>query len=234
MEVKSPSTRSVDRIVEEQIKRWQSDRKKKYKKPIRPVITISRLPGAGSQILAQSLVNDLKLDFFDSEIVEMIAKDSKVSERIVQTLDEQDRSIVADWIQLLAKDHMWAYEYMEHLTKVVNSIGAHGHALIVGRGAGFILPTEVSLRLLLVAPLQTRIDNVMKAYNVSEKEARRRVVRTEADRKAFIRKYFDADMTDPIYYDLVINTQNLHIDVAVKIVEEAFNSRHWYNYNIRK
>ena len=234
MEVKSPSTHSVDKIVEEQIKRWQSERKKKYKKPIRPVITMSRLPGAGSQILAQSLVDDLKIDFFGSEIVERIAKNSKVSERIVQTLDEQDRSIVADWIQLLGKGHMWAYEYLEHLTKVVNSIGAHGHALIVGRGAGFILPTEVSLRLLLVAPLQTRIDNVMKAYNVSENEARRRIVRTESDRKAFIRKYFDADMTDPIHYDLVINTQNLHIDVAVKIVEEAFNSRHWYNYNIRK
>jgi len=234
MEVKSPSTYSVDRIVEEQIKRWQSERKKKYKKPIRPVITMSRLPGAGSQILAQGLVDDLKIDFFDSEIVEKIAKDSKVSERIVQTLDEQDRSIVDDWIQSLGKGHMWAYEYLEHLTKVVNSIGAHGHALIVGHGAGFILPTEVSLRLLLVAPLQTRIDNVMKAYNVSENEARRRVVRTESDRKAFIRKYFDADMTDPIHYDLVINTQNLHIDVAVKIVEEAFNSRHWYNYNIRK
>jgi len=234
MEVKSPSTHSVDKIVEEQIKRWQSERKKKYKKPIRPVITMSRLPGAGSQILAQSLVDDLKIDFFGSEIVERIAKNSKVSERIVQTLDEQDRSIVADWIQLLGKGHMWAYEYLEHLTEVVNGIGAHGHALIVGRGAGFILPTEVSLRLLLVAPLQTRIDNVMKAYNVSENEARRRVIRTESDRKAFIRKYFDADMTDPIHYDLVINTQNLHIDVAVKIIEEAFNSRHWYNYNIRK
>lgn len=234
MKVKSPSMHSVDRIVEEQIKRWQSERKKKYKKPIRPVITLSRLPGAGSQILAQSLADELKIDFFDSEIVEKIAKDSKVSEKIVQTLDEQDRSIVEDWVQLLGKNHMWAYEYLEHLTQAVNSIGAHGHALIVGRGAGFILPTEVSLRLLLVAPLQTRIDNVMKAYKVSENEAKRRVVRTESDRKAFIRKYFNADMTDPIHYDLVINTQNLHIDVAVKIVKEAFNSRHWYNYNIKK
>ena len=234
MEVTSSSTRSLDKIVEEQIKRWQVDQKKKYKKPIRPVITMSRLPGAGGRILANKLAEDLKIDLFDSAIVEEIAKNSKVSLRIVQTLDEQDRSIFDDWIQALGENHMWSYEYLEHLTRVVGGIGAHGHAIIVGRGASYILPTEVCLRVLVVAPLQTRIDNVIKAHGVSGSEAKRRILRTESDRKAFIRKYFDADMTDPMNYDLVINTQNLDIDTAVKIVTEAFSSRHWYNYNIKK
>jgi cytidylate kinase len=234
MEVTPQTKRSLDKIVEEQIKRWQVDQKKKYKKPIRPVITISRLPGAGGRILAQKLAEDLKIDLFDSAIVEEIAKNSKVSLRIVQTLDEQDRSIFDDWIQALGENHMWSYEYLEHLTRVVGGIGAHGHAIIVGRGASYILPTEVCLRVLVVAPLQTRINNVIKAYGVSESEAKRRIIRTESDRKAFIRKYFNADMTDPMNYDLVINTKNFDIDAAVKVVTEAFSSRHWYNYNIRK
>lgn len=234
MEVTPQTKRSLDKIVEEQIKRWQVDQKKKYKKPIRPVITVSRLPGAGGRSLAKKLAEDLKIDLFDSAIVEEIAKNSKVSLRIVQTLDEQDRSIFDDWIQALGENHMWSYEYLEHLTRVVGGIGAHGHAIIVGRGASYILPTEVCLRVLVVAPLQTRINNVIKAYGVSESEAKRRIIRTESDRKAFIRKYFNADMTDPMNYDLVINTKNFDIDAAVKVVTEAFSSRHWYNYNIRK
>jgi cytidylate kinase len=234
MEVTPQSKRSIDKIVEEHIKRWQIDQKKKYKKPIRPVITMSRLPGAGSQSLAGRLSEVLKIDLFDSAILEEIAKNSKVSERIVQTLDEQDRSILDDWIQALGKDHMWSYEYLAHLTQVVGGIGAHGHALIIGRGASYILPTEVSLRILVVAPLQTRISNVMKAYNVSESVAKRNVLRTESDRKAFIRKYFAADMMDPVNYDLVINTQNFDVDAAAKVIVEAFNSRHWYNYNVKK
>lgn len=234
MEVTPQTKRSLDKIVEEQIKRWQVDQKKKYKKPIRPVITISRLPGAGGRILAQKLAEDLKIDLFDSAIVEEIAKNSKVSERIIRTLDEQDRSIVDEWIQALGESHMWSYEYLEHLTKVVGSIGAHGHAIIVGRGASYILPTEVCLRVLVIAPLQTRIHNVIKSYGISESEAKRRILRTESDRKAFIRKYFDAEMTDPMNYDLVINTKNFDIDTEVKIVTEAFNSRHWYNYNMKK
>lgn len=230
----SQPKRSLDKIIEDQIGRWQVDQKKKYKKPIRPVITLSRMPGAGGSILAQRLAQDLKIDLFDQKIVEEIAKSSKVSEKVVQTLDEQDRSILDDWIRMLGEGYLWSYEYLKHLTKIVGTIGAHGHALILGRGASFILPQEVSLRVLVVAPLQTRIDNVMRGYGASSDEARRRVMRTEADRRAFIRKYFNADMTDPLNYDLVINTKNLSIDAAVKIVEESFNSREWYNYNVRR
>ncbi len=234
MEVTSQPKRSLDKIIEEQIVRWQVDQKKKYKKPIRPVITLSRVPGAGGSVLSQRLAQDLKIDLFDQKIVEEIAKSSKVSEKVVQTLDEQDRSILDDWIRMLGEGYLWSYEYLKHLTKVVGTIGAHGHALILGRGASFILPQEVSLRVLVLAPLQTRIDNVMRGYGASASEAKRRVLRTESDRRAFVRKYFNADMTDPLNYDLVINTKNLSIDAAVKIVEEAFNSREWYNYNVRK
>jgi cytidylate kinase len=234
MEFSSQSPRTLDKIVEEQIKKWQVDQKKKYKKPIRPVITLSRQPGAGGRVLARKLAEELKIDLFDSAIVEEIAKSSKVSTRIIQTLDEQDRSIFDEWIHALGESHMWSYEYLEHLVKVVGGIGTHGHAIIVGRGASYILPQEVSLRVLVVAPLHIRIDNVVKAYNVSESEAKRNVLRTEADRKAFIRKYYDADMMDPLNYDLVINTQNFNVDTAAKIVIEAFSSRHWYNYNVKK
>jgi len=129
---------------------------------------------------------------------------------------------------------MWSYQYLQHLTNVVGTIGAHGHAIIVGRGASFILPTEVCLRVLVVAPLQTRVNNVAKAYGVPESEAKRRVLRTESDRRAFIRKYFNSDMTDPLNYDLVINTKNFDLDAAAKIVTESFNSRQWYNYSVRK
>lgn len=234
METTHSTARSLEKIVEEQIKRWQVEQKKKYKKPIRPVITMSRLPGAGAQNIAKRLVEDLKIDFFDSEIVEMIAKNAQVSEKVVRTLDEQDRSIFDEWIHALGEKHLWSDEYFDQLTRVVNSIGTHGYALIMGRGASFILPKEVCLRVLVVAPLSVRIDNVMRKYNVSEAEARREVLRTEANRRAFIRKYFNAEMTEPTNYDLVINTENLQLDAAVKVIKEAYNSRQWYNYNIRK
>lgn len=226
--------RSLDRIIEEQIKRWQVDQKKKYKKPIRPVITMSRLPGAGGKQIAEALSRDLHIDFFDEEIVEEISVSASVNKRIVESLDEQDRSILNDWLSTLGQDYMSSYEYLEHLTRVVGAIGTHGHALILGRGASFILPQEVTLRVLITAPLAKRINNVQRRFNVSEAEARREVTKTESDRRAFIRKYFHADLLDPNNHDLVINTANFEADTTVKIIKEAFNSRHWYNYSVPK
>ena len=226
-------SKALDKLVEEQIKRWQSNRKRKYKKPIRPVITISRLPGCNAWEIAEQISTDLEIDFFDSEIVDKIAENAEVNRRVVETLDEQDNSIVLEWLSTLtAERYLWAYEYLDHLTKIIGTIGAHGHAVILGRGASYILPKEICLRVLVVAPLEIRIENVRKAYKVSEKVARQNIMGKESDRVAFIRRYFHADMLDPVNYDLVFNMGMCEQDTVVEMVKIAYNTRKWYKYSI--
>ncbi|MFA5179988.1 MAG: cytidylate kinase-like family protein [Syntrophales bacterium] len=225
----------VEQIIATQVKKWQLDKKKKYKKPVRPVITISRLPGSGANTLAKQLSEDLSIDLFDNEIVEEIAKSAHVSEAVIATLDEQDRDILDDWIGAIEKKrHLWPDEFILHLTKVVGAIAAHGHAVIVGRGAGYLLSSEICLRLLIVAPMDVRISNVMHAYDVTSKEAENRIMKTEKDRRAFVKNYFHADLTDPINYDLTLNTAHYNVEAASRIVKEAFNSRPWYDYSMSK
>jgi cytidylate kinase len=105
--------------------------------------------------------------------------------------------------------------------KVIGAIGEHGRAIIVGRGANFVIPPENRFRLRIVAPQNVRIANVAQAFDVTAEDAKRRIIRTESDRRAFIRKYFNADIADPINYDLVINTGTLEIDKAVEAVIAA-------------
>jgi len=226
---------TLDKMIEKQIKRWQKDQKKKYKNPIRPVITISRLPGADASKIAKKLALDLQIDAFDQEILEEIAKNTNVSKKVIATLDEQDMGIVKEWLAFLSSERqIWPYEYIEQLTRVISAIGAHGHAVILGRGAGYILPREVCLRVLVVAPMEKRVQNVAEAHGVSAEEAKRHVMRTESDRKAFIRRYFHADMMDPVNYDLVINMENCDVPVAADIIKQAFNNRKWYDFSIDK
>jgi cytidylate kinase len=217
-------------IIEAQIKKWQAGQRMKYKNPIRPVITISGLPGANAGSLAQKLADKLDIDLFSREIIHKISTNAHISQRVLETLDDQDRSIRDEWISALG-DERKSYEYVQHLTEVICSIGAHGYAIIVGRGAGFILPQQVSLRLLIVAPFDVRIANVMKKYSVSENVAREKVLETELERMTFIKTYFQAEMIDPSKYDLVINTHHIDIDLAARIVKETFNSRNWYDYS---
>ncbi|MGP8154648.1 MAG: AAA family ATPase [Smithella sp.] len=225
--------KTLDRLVNEQITRWQSNRKRKYKKPIRPVITISRLPGCGAWNIAKQLSEDLEIDFFDQEIVDQIAKNADVSRRVVETVDEQDNSIVLDWLSALtAERHLWPNEYLDQLTRLIGTIGAHGHAVILGRGASYILPKEICLRVLVVAPLEIRIRNVGETYKVSEKVARQNVMGKESERVAFIRRYFNADMLNPVNYDFVFNTEMCEKDAVVEMIKTAYNTRKWYKYSM--
>ncbi len=216
-------SRSVEQIIEDQMRKWQMAKKEtSAQEKIRPVITVSRQPGSGGRILSQLLARRYGLDMFHQEVLHEMAASTKVSTAILETLDERGLSVLEDSIAAMVHErHLWPDRYMQHLMKVIGAIGKHGNAVIVGRGANFILPPQGRLRIRVTAPMEIRIARVANNYDVSREDARRRIVRTESNRQAFIRKYFNADIADPKNYDLIINTEMLSIDTAVECVGRA-------------
>ncbi len=215
--------KTIPRIIEEQVQRWQIMQKEgKEEKEGVSIVTLSREPGSGGRILAGKLADKLGIDIFHQEVINEIAKSADVSEKLLETLDERGLSILEDWISSLVYDrHLWPDEYLQHLMKVIGTIGKHGRAVVVGRGANFVLPLEKRFSVRIVAPQSWRIQNVSKEFDISVEEAKRRVMRTESDRRAFIRKYFNADIADPTNYDMVINTATLNVDDAVNVISSA-------------
>ena len=213
-----PRTRSILQIIDEQVKKWEMLREAEKKEEERfPVITVSREPGSGGRLVAEGIAGRLGLAIFHREIIQEMSKSAEVSTRLLGTLDEKGLSVLEDWISTLVNEkHLWPDQYLKHLLKVIGVIGKHGRAVIVGRGANFILPPERQLKIRIVAPMGVRVQNVARDYRVPVEEARRRVLRTESDRRAFIRKYFHADIADPVNYDLVMNTGTLNVDSAVE------------------
>ena len=212
--------RSIQQIIEEQIQRWQFMKTENVKeKQGVTIITISREPGSGGRVVAKKLAGKLGFELYHQEVLHEIAKRADVSAKLLETLDEKGLSVLEDCISSLVYDrHLWPDEYLKHLMKVIGAIGEHGRAVIVGRGANFVIPPENRLRLRIVAPQNVRIANVARTFDVTTEDAKRRIIRTGSDRRAFIRKYFNADIADPINYDLVINTGALEIDKAVQAV----------------
>jgi cytidylate kinase len=215
--------KSIPRIIEEQVQRWQIMQKEgKEEKEGVSIITVSREPGSGGRIIATRLAEKLGIAIFHQEVINEMAKSADVSKKLIETLDERGLSTLEDWISsLVHKRHLWPDRYMQHLMKVVGTIGKHGHAVVVGRGANFILPPEKRFSVRIVAAQARRINNVAKEFDISAEDAKRRVIRTESDRRAFIRKYFNADIADPTNYDLVVNTATLNVNDAVKVISSA-------------
>ena len=215
--------KSIPRIIEEQVHRWQIMQKKELsEKEGVSIVTLSREPGSGGRIVAGRLAEKLSIDIFHQEVIHEMAKSADVSEQVVETLDERGLSTLEDWISSLILDrHLWPDEYLQHLMKVIATIGKHGRSVVVGRGANFVLPPEKRFAVRIVAPLQRRIDNVSREFDIPKGEAKRRVLRTDSDRRAFIRKYFNADIADPNNYDLVINTATLNLDDTDNVISAA-------------
>ncbi len=215
--------RSIEKIIEEQIQKWNITRRKtEIDESVYPVVTISREPGSGGRVIAESLAKKFNLDLFHQEMIHCMAESTKVSKQVIETLDEKGLNVLDNWIaSLVDKQHLWPDQYLKHLMKVILAIGKHGRAVIVGRGANFILSPENRFRVRVIAPIETRTGNISRDYDVSAKKAKRRMIKTESDRQAFIRKYFYSDICEPGNYDLIINTDRVSVENAVEAIGSA-------------
>jgi cytidylate kinase len=218
-------TRSIEALVDEQLKKWQiqtKERKAVKAKP-GPVMTISREPGSGGSEIARKLAQDLSMDLVGAQIIQKIAESAEMSTSVTQSLDEKEVSTRDTWVDSLFEiRHLWPDQYLYHLTKVIGTMGRQGNFIIVGRGAQYILPPGETLRLRFIAPMDFKISNVMREYGSSKEDAEKYIIKTDSDRRAYLRKYFHADVTDPSDYDIVLNTGKLGIDGAVEAIKTAF------------
>jgi len=218
---------SIALFVKQQIRKWESGPAPKDRKPEVhiPVITVSMEPGSGGSLIAEKIADRLGFDYFHRDIIQGIAKSAKIRATVIDTIEKERLSGIEDFIASLYKNqYLYPGIYMEHLLKVVNTIANHGHAVIVGRGANFILPPEERFSVRVVAPLEIRIQNVVRAYKVPAEKAKKRVIGRESRRSAFIRKSYNADISDPKNYDLTINTGRMRIETAVAAVIAAVKS----------
>lgn len=221
--MKTTRRRSVEQIVEDQVQQWQRmHSQKKAESHSVTVVAVSRECGSEGTRLAGKLGEELNFNVFDREVIQEIAKSAKISDRLLNTLDEKGLNMVEETIAALINErHLWPDQFIRHLMKVIGTIGRHGRAVIVGRGANFVLPADACLRLRVIAPFEKRVAGLARRYQIAQEEARKQVLKTDADRRSFSRKYFYADISDPLHYDLVINTDQLQMDAAVQAVKAA-------------
>jgi len=205
---------SIENFVKEQIEKWKTQTQSNI-----PVITVSSQPGSGGRLLAKLIAKRLNIDLFDRDIIKEIAESAHISSAVIETMEKERLTGIEDFISSLVNDrYLWPGVYLDHLMKVVATIASHGNAVIVGRGANFLIPPEKRLSIRVVAPLDARVANVSKEFGVNLEEAKRRVLNRENRRSAFVQQSFHADVADSLNYDLVISMQKLNHDAALGAV----------------
>ncbi len=223
----------MDKMIAQQVDKWRKLLDKALRHGIEiekykggPVITISREPGSGGSEIARRLAKALDMDLIGAQIIQHVADSAKMSRKVIESLDEKEVSFRDTLLASLFGEYRpWPGEYLQHLTRVIGTIGVFGNTIIVGRGAGHILPPEKAFKVRIIAPLDYRIKYFMEDRGYSKAEAEQYVVKTENNRKAFVRKYFNADVTDPKHYDIVINTGGMSLEAATRAIIAAFKKK---------
>jgi cytidylate kinase len=191
-----------------------------------PYLLISREKGAGGNAVGQLVGRQLGWQVFDDRIVDEIAKKANVARQLIESLDERDQAAIQDTIaQLFSPRHIGTSGYLTYLKQIVLTLGHQGNVIIVGHAAQYILPSQFALGVRMVAPIERRIQRTADKARLSLDAARVEVERTDRERKSLTRRHFHHDVTDPLTYDLIINTASLSVEAAAEIVLTALQRK---------
>jgi len=184
-----------------------------------PVITVCVEPGSGGHDIAKGLAERLEFSYIDKEMLTPMAICNEVSAKGLDTVEKNRTKGVGDFLySILDKEYVHPDQYLCYLKEYVSTLGHIGKAVIVGRGVNFILPKEKRFAIRVTAPLETRIKNVAYAFNASFQDAKKRILKRAAKRKAFVRNNFHEDIDDTLHYDLTVNTSRLDTESTVDTI----------------
>jgi cytidylate kinase len=170
--------------------------------------------------VASELARRLRWHVFDKEIVDFIARDTRVRQDLVRELDERSQSLIHDMVDRLLRMaegiSFGNEEYHEALLKTLAYFAACGKAVIVGRGSAYVLQGEPGFHLRIIASPERRLQRLIQQWQARPDEARRRMLQIDAERRGFIQHHFRRNVDDLRCYDAIFNTDRLSVDQILR------------------
>ncbi|MCX8109130.1 MAG: cytidylate kinase-like family protein, partial [Verrucomicrobiae bacterium] len=103
-----------------------------------------------------------------------------------------------------------------------------GNVIIIGRGANVVTARlDHVFHVRLVGSVEKRIERVKERLGMSAEAAAEYIARTDRGRERYLKEHYDADINDPLLYDLIINTdrtscENAAMTIAGALLRRAF------------
>lgn len=211
-----------------------------------PVVTIRGNLGSGAPEIGRLFADKLHIDYVDREIIAEVAERLRRSKQEISAKETPPGSLGGRILEALSENYpsqnypdvgfagaylpTWELpmdntQYLAGLEFVIKKLASTSSIVIRGRGSQFILKDYPgALHVLVVASLNTRVKRVMESMKIEKQSARKEIAHSDYSRRLFIKRYFHAELEDPLHYDLVINTEQINFDNAASIVVNAVSS----------
>jgi cytidylate kinase len=198
-----------------------------FREENKPAITLSRMTGSGARTVADRLAGYMQQrtgsqcawTVFDRNLVEKVLEDHQLPKRIAEYMPERHRSLLDDTVEEILGLHPPSWTLVQQTIETIWKLAKMGNVILLGRGATIVtskLPTVFHVR--LVGSLEKRVERIREARQLSHKAALGFIKKEDRGRRRYIKEHFEADIRDPLLYDLVINTDRIRPEDAAVLI----------------
>lgn len=106
----------------------------------------------------------------------------------------------------------------------LDEILERGDTIVEGRSGFMLLDNKNAFKVLLVAPLERRVEHISERRDISLEEAKEDVKKSDKERKHMVERLYDKEWLDPTNYDLVINVGSKSYEEVAGILVEAIKA----------
>ncbi len=194
--------------------------------PLGLAITVSREAGARGGTIARRVADKLGWQVYDQDLLEYMAQDPVVRQGILDGLPLAGTVWVdARVVELRNNGCLASDPTVENLARVMLALAAQGEVVLIGRGAGSILPRGSTLNVRVVAPLAQRIAYMGQWLRMPLSEAAEKVRSRDERRSEFVQTQFGRSTGDLYQYDMVLNSSLLGEEGCADLIAQAAGVR---------
>ncbi|MGN0578251.1 MAG: AAA family ATPase [Ruminiclostridium sp.] len=189
------------------------------------VITVSREYGSGGRRIGRLVAEKLGVNFYDGELLSLVAKESGYTEEFVRQNDQKKTQSLLYHLyigsQILpASDMIFIAQ-----SRVIKDLYAKESCVIVGRCADYILRgKENVINVFIHAPLESRVARVRDGYGEKADNYKAYVMKKDKSRVAYYNYFADDAWGKAQTYDISINS-DIGIDKSVDIIVDYVKAK---------
>lgn len=207
-------------------------------------ITIGREYGAGGNKIGELVAKELGIVFYDSEIIDLAAKDSGLSPEFIKNTEQ---NLSSGWLYTLLLGSGYntpgtgasrlglgpqtlnvslADQVFYAQRDTIINLAKKGPCVLVGRCSDYVLrhceeiPRSEVLNIFIYAPLADKVKRAIEENGLNPETAERDVKLIDKRRANHYNTFTERTWGNRSHYDLVVNSSLLGIEKTAKMIAE--------------
>lgn len=201
------------------------------------VITINRELGSGGRTVGEKLAERLGVSFYDKALIKALEEKYHLTVEEIEKLKGQKNNWWSDFKRVVSVGgalHQSSYyqvpvgsksellttaDLFHAETEILEGIAVNESCVIAGRCGFFVFRNHPNhLSILILAPLEYRIQRVMRKKGLSHEDAEKIIRQVDRMRENYVTKYTNSSRYDARNYNLVISSDERTEDEIADLI----------------